>query len=192
LSNAYLLQRGQGWYVRVRVPTELVATVGRTHLVRSLKTSDLAEARRRRWAAMAELWQAMHGQTVADGRHHAEKAFVTVRDGSSPAEKAFVTVADGSSPTLQGSATVADGWHHAEEASTTGTGSGKSLSYFIPIVDHVLRAKRADPGRAPSITAIVVYPMNVLCNSQLEELGKFLTLGYPPGSEPVTFARYTG
>ena len=74
---------------------------------------------------------------------------------------------------------------------TTGTGSGKSLSYFIPIVDDVLERKRAgDPCRG--ITAIVVYPMNALCNSQLEQLGRFLTLGYGSGKEPVTFARYTG
>lgn len=74
---------------------------------------------------------------------------------------------------------------------TTGTGSGKSLSYFIPIVDDVLRRKRAgDPCRG--ITAIVVYPMNALCNSQLEELEKYLRLGYGEGNEPVTFARYTG
>ena len=74
---------------------------------------------------------------------------------------------------------------------TTGTGSGKSLSYFIPIVDNVLRRKKAgDP--CTGITAIVVYPMNALCNSQLEELVKFLRLGYTEGKEPVTFARYTG
>lgn len=74
---------------------------------------------------------------------------------------------------------------------TTGTGSGKSLSYFIPIVDDVLRRKRS--GQAPKgITAIVVYPMNALCNSQREELEKFLRLGYGEGREPVTFARYTG
>ena len=40
--------------------------------------------------------------------------------------------------------------------------------------------------------AIVVYPMNALCNSQLEELEKFLVCGYGKGNEPVTFARYTG
>ncbi len=74
---------------------------------------------------------------------------------------------------------------------TTGTGSGKSLSYFIPIVDNVLRRKKAgDPCKG--ITAIVVYPMNALCNSQFEELGKFLKPGYGEGREPVTFARYTG
>lgn len=74
---------------------------------------------------------------------------------------------------------------------TTGTGSGKSLAYFIPIVDDVLRRKRAgDGGRG--ISAIVVYPMNALCNSQREELDRFLKLGYGEGREPVTFARYTG
>ncbi|MBF0098030.1 MAG: DEAD/DEAH box helicase [Magnetococcales bacterium] len=73
---------------------------------------------------------------------------------------------------------------------TTGTGSGKSLSYFIPIVDHVLRQKAAKEQKG--ITAIVVYPMNALCNSQMEELEKFLRAGYAPNREPVTFARYTG
>ncbi|MCY4535457.1 MAG: DEAD/DEAH box helicase [Bryobacterales bacterium] len=74
---------------------------------------------------------------------------------------------------------------------TTGTGSGKSLAYFIPIVDDVLRRKRAGDA-CKGITAIVVYPMNALCNSQREELEKYLGLGYGDGGEPVTFARYTG
>jgi ATP-dependent helicase YprA (DUF1998 family) len=38
---------------------------------------------------------------------------------------------------------------------TTGTGSGKSLAYIVPIVDHVLRH-----GSGRGIQAIVVYPMN--------------------------------
>ena len=74
---------------------------------------------------------------------------------------------------------------------TTGTGSGKSLSYFIPIIDHVLR-ERAAGDKQPRVRAIVIYPMNALANSQREELTRFLQLGYPAGAEPVTFARYTG
>ena len=50
---------------------------------------------------------------------------------------------------------------------TTGTGSGKSLAYIVPIVDHVLRDAARGDGR---IKAIVVYPMNALANSQEEEL----------------------
>ncbi|MFP4172434.1 MAG: DEAD/DEAH box helicase, partial [Candidatus Hydrogenedentota bacterium] len=69
----------------------------------------------------------------------------------------------------------------------TGTGSGKSLAYIIPIVDAVLRA---GPGRG--LQAIIVYPMNALANSQYRELRKFLCHGYPDGRGPVTFERYTG
>jgi ATP-dependent helicase YprA (DUF1998 family) len=70
---------------------------------------------------------------------------------------------------------------------TTGTGSGKSLAFIIPIVDHVLKN-----GSGKGIQAIIVYPMNALANSQMEELSRYLKAGYPEGSEPVTFRRYTG
>ena len=70
---------------------------------------------------------------------------------------------------------------------TTGTGSGKSLAYIVPIVDHVLRN-----GSGKGIQAIVVYPMNALANSQAGELEKFLAFGPWAGGNPVTFRRYTG
>ncbi|MEX5635832.1 DEAD/DEAH box helicase [Parafrankia sp. FMc2] len=66
---------------------------------------------------------------------------------------------------------------------TTGTGSGKSLAYIVPIVDRVLR-----DGSGRGVQAIVVYPMNALANSQVGELEKFLGTASPK----VTFARYTG
>jgi ATP-dependent helicase YprA (DUF1998 family) len=70
---------------------------------------------------------------------------------------------------------------------TTGTGSGKSLAYIVPIVDHVLRR-----GSGKGIQAIIVYPMNALANSQNGELTKFLCHGYPSVQPPVRFAQYTG
>ncbi|MDE0115764.1 MAG: DEAD/DEAH box helicase [bacterium] len=76
---------------------------------------------------------------------------------------------------------------------TTGTGSGKSLAYIIPAVDHVLSS-----GSGQGIKALVLYPMNALANSQYEELSKFLDHGpwaTNPGNattRPVTFAVYTG
>lgn len=69
---------------------------------------------------------------------------------------------------------------------TTGTGSGKSLAYIVPIVDYVLRH-----GSGKGIKAIVVYPMNALANSQFGELEKFLCEGFLQGA-PVKFNRYTG
>jgi superfamily II DNA/RNA helicase/very-short-patch-repair endonuclease len=70
---------------------------------------------------------------------------------------------------------------------TTGTGSGKSLAYIVPIVDWVLRR-----GGGGGIQAVVVYPMNALANSQLGELEKFLAHGYSDRRGPVSYARYTG
>ena len=52
--------------------------------------------------------------------------------------------------------------------------------------------RRRATGGAKGISAIVVYPMNALCNSQMEELEEYLCLGYPKGGQPVRFARYTG
>ncbi len=72
---------------------------------------------------------------------------------------------------------------------TTGTGSGKSLAYFIPMVDAILKAKEEDP--TPRIRTIVIYPMNALANSQREELEKFLA-DFSSDGKPVTYARYTG
>mgnify|MGYP000748829652 CR=1 FL=1 len=65
---------------------------------------------------------------------------------------------------------------------TTGTGSGKSLAYFIPIVDYVLRH-----GSGKGIKAIVVYPMNALANDQLIRLRSILS-AFPE----ITFGRYVG
>jgi ATP-dependent helicase YprA (DUF1998 family)/very-short-patch-repair endonuclease len=72
---------------------------------------------------------------------------------------------------------------HESYVLTTGTGSGKSLAYIVPIVDRVLR-----DGSGKGVQAIVVYPMNALANSQIGELEKFLGTEAPK----VTFARYTG
>jgi len=71
---------------------------------------------------------------------------------------------------------------------TSGTGSGKSFAYFIPIVDLVAR----NPG-VPGPVAIVVYPMNALVNSQLHALEE-LKRRYEErhGTFPLRFARYTG
>jgi ATP-dependent helicase YprA (DUF1998 family) len=41
---------------------------------------------------------------------------------------------------------------------TTGTGSGKSLSFFIPIIDRIIKAKTE--GVKARTRAIVIYPMN--------------------------------
>jgi superfamily II DNA/RNA helicase len=73
---------------------------------------------------------------------------------------------------------------------TTGTGSGKSLCFFIPIIDAAIRARvTREPART---RAIVIYPMNALANSQREEIDKFIKQSGLPDHLRPTFARYTG
>jgi len=76
---------------------------------------------------------------------------------------------------------------HKHFVVTTGTGSGKSLTYIIPIIDHVLRN---DPA-VGKVRAIIVYPMNALINSQAKAIKRFLE-NLPEGQRSVTYARYTG
>jgi ATP-dependent helicase YprA (DUF1998 family) len=75
-------------------------------------------------------------------------------------------------------------------AVTTGTGSGKSLCFFVPIIDAAIRARAA--GGAARTRAIVIYPMNALANSQMKELEKFIEQSELPNQLRPTFARYTG
>ena len=79
---------------------------------------------------------------------------------------------------------------------TSGTGSGKSLTYFLPMVDDLLRRgeTRRRGDAETGVAALVVYPMNALVNSQVESLRK-LQQGYEQRTGrrfPVTFAKYTG
>jgi hypothetical protein len=73
---------------------------------------------------------------------------------------------------------------------TTGTGSGKSLCFFVPIVDAIVRALRC--GAKRRTRAIIIYPMNALANSQLKEIGKFLSQSGLPDSLLPQVGRYTG
>lgn len=73
---------------------------------------------------------------------------------------------------------------------TTGTGSGKSLCFFVPIIDAAVRARAA--GEPRRTRAIIIYPMNALANSQMGELEKFLDQSGLPDDLRPTYARYTG
>jgi superfamily II DNA/RNA helicase len=71
---------------------------------------------------------------------------------------------------------------------TTGTGSGKSMCFEIPIVNHCL--KQRDAGKK-GIKAIIIYPMNALANSQYLDLaelldGSGLTIGLYTGDTDVS------
>ena len=72
---------------------------------------------------------------------------------------------------------------------TSGTGSGKSLTYIGSIFHHLL----SNPSSA-GVTAIVVYPMNALINSQTNEFKRYKT-NYENSTGhdfPISFGQYTG
>ena len=73
---------------------------------------------------------------------------------------------------------------------TTGTGSGKSLCFFVPIVDAIMRDRKA--GRPRKTSAIIVYPMNALANSQIKEIERFISKPGLSGELAPIVRRNTG
>lgn len=70
---------------------------------------------------------------------------------------------------------------------TSGTGSGKSLTFLATIFNNIFQRGNS---KQRGVKAILVYPMNALINSQEEEIKKYAN-NY--GSNfPITFAKYTG
>ncbi len=75
--------------------------------------------------------------------------------------------------------------HHQQPyVVTTGTGSGKSMTYVVPIFDDLLRHPEIQ-----GVRAILVYPMNALINSQKQEIEKFLQ---QVPNTPIRVEQYTG
>src|SRR5688572_8194367 len=82
----------------------------------------------------------------------------------------------------------------------TGTGSGKTECFLLPILGKLARearSKGAEFGGTPAVRAMVLYPMNALVNDQLGRLR--LLFGDPRivsrfidwSGRPPRFARYT-
>ncbi|MET9244941.1 DEAD/DEAH box helicase [Nonomuraea sp. NPDC003709] len=69
---------------------------------------------------------------------------------------------------------------------TTGTGSGKTESFLIPVLDHCRRQRHK--GRH-GIKAVLLYPMNALATDQAHRINDYLL---QTGLEDVTAALYIG
>ncbi|MGT2548893.1 DEAD/DEAH box helicase, partial [Streptococcus milleri] len=68
----------------------------------------------------------------------------------------------------------------------TGTGSGKTESFLLPILDDLVRESEAGT-LGPGVRALLLYPMNALANDQLKRLRQLLA-----DRPEITFGRYTG
>lgn len=69
---------------------------------------------------------------------------------------------------------------------STGTGSGKTNCFLIPVINELLKEKELGT-LTPGIRAIFIYPMNALANDQIKNLRKIL-MCYPD----ITFGVYNG
>jgi superfamily II DNA/RNA helicase len=72
---------------------------------------------------------------------------------------------------------------------TSGTGSGKSLTYIGTIFSHLLK----NPA-SKGVVAVVVYPLNALINSQTDEFDKYQrNYKNATGKDfPISYGQYTG
>ena len=70
---------------------------------------------------------------------------------------------------------------------TTGTGSGKTECFLIPIVDALLREQEQGSLDEHGVRAIIIYPMNALANDQMKRMRNLLR-NYPK----ITFGLYNG
>ncbi|MCE7981872.1 MAG: DUF1998 domain-containing protein [Caldilinea sp. CFX5] len=69
----------------------------------------------------------------------------------------------------------------------TGTGSGKTETFLIPILHHLLQEEVRGTLQQPGVRALLLYPMNALANDQMKRLRRILA-NYPA----ITFGRYVG
>ncbi|MCO8271803.1 DEAD/DEAH box helicase [Actinoplanes sp. TRM 88003] len=69
---------------------------------------------------------------------------------------------------------------------TTGTGSGKTESFLIPVLDHCQR--RRELGRG-GVKAILLYPMNALATDQTQRINEMLD---DPALNRITAGLYIG
>ncbi|MGI6284939.1 DEAD/DEAH box helicase [Neomoorella humiferrea] len=68
----------------------------------------------------------------------------------------------------------------------TGTGSGKTETFLVPILNYLFRQQEKGI-LGPGVRALLLYPMNALANDQLKRL-RTLLKNYPA----ITFGSYTG
>jgi hypothetical protein len=71
---------------------------------------------------------------------------------------------------------------------TTGTGSGKTECFLIPIINHLMREKEKGT-LGPGVRTLIIYPMNALVNDQIRRLRDIFSNYQECG---ITFGKYTG
>lgn len=85
-------------------------------------------------------------------------------------------------------------WEHLLSATptsaivTTGTGSGKTECFMVPILDDLIREYERQNAALTGVSALFLYPLNALINSQQERLDAWTK----PFGDKIRFCLYNG
>ena len=71
---------------------------------------------------------------------------------------------------------------------TSGTGSGKTECFMVPILDDLVRLQEDEGGSLTGVRALFLYPLNALINSQKDRLDKWTK----PFGKNLSFCLYNG
>ena len=69
---------------------------------------------------------------------------------------------------------------------TTGTGSGKTESFLLPVINYLMEQK-VEGSLNDGVRALIIYPMNALANDQMKRMRELLA-----NYSDITFGSYTG
>lgn len=134
---------------------------------------------------------------VSDPQHGVFRGpFVRLRLPFRPADEAWRAALDWSPRGFRPHRHQADAWTRLASRDreplptlvTTGTGSGKTESFLVPLLDHCRRQQRA--GQT-GIKALVLYPMNALANDQARRVAR-LVHEHSEELGSLTVGLYTG
>ena len=116
-----------------------------------------------------------------DGVIHAETASIFAKAflGVDTPEKFFLY-------THQANAIRAVCGHGKNLIVCSGTGSGKTETFLIPLVDYLVR-QHENGGLKDGVRAMLLYPMNALVNDQIRRLRQVLR-----HADFITFGKYIG
>ena len=73
---------------------------------------------------------------------------------------------------------------------STGTGSGKTEAFLLPIINHLLKEIDSDTLHNKGVRALILYPLNALVNDQLNRIRDILS--QDEKLKQITFGMYIG
>lgn len=85
--------------------------------------------------------------------------------------------------------------NHKNLVVCSGTGSGKTECFLLPLLDYLVREKLETKETDRGVRALLLYPMNALVNDQLRRLRgilKYCNNITELRDNPITFGRFTG